>query len=161
MFKVLIANASKKKETRIIGDSIADGLRKSGVYINVLNINDIRDISWLKGYDAIVLDSGIYVKDLLHKMKKDSSETNEIDFERKIGGAFGKPGPGDKAIGSLFDTMKNDLKMNMVAGPLILDSVSSGYGIQKAKQYGQEIAEKLTGYKAGRKISGVVGAKSG
>ena len=123
-------------------------------YINVLNIQDIRDISWLKGYDAIVLDSGVYVKDLLHKMKTDTSDANEIDLKRKIGGAFGKPGPGDKAIDSLFDIMKNDLKMDMVNGPLILDSISSGSGIQKAKQYGQEIAEKLTGYKVGRKVSG-------
>jgi menaquinone-dependent protoporphyrinogen IX oxidase len=90
MFKVLIAKASKKKDTRLIGDSIADGLRKSGVYINVLNIQDIRDISWLKGYDAIVLDSEVYVKDLLPKLKTDTSDANEIDFERKIGGAFGK-----------------------------------------------------------------------
>ncbi len=154
MFKVLIAKASKKKETRIIGDSIADGLRKSGVYINVLNIQDIRDISWLKGFDAIVLDSGVYLKDLLHKMKTYTLDANEIDLERKIGGAFGKPGPGDKAIDSLFDIMKNDLKMDMVNGPLILDSISSGSGVQKAKQYGQEIAEKLTGYKVGRKVSG-------
>ena len=147
MFKVLIAKASKKKETGIIGDSIADGLRKSGVYINVLNIQDIRDISWLKGYDAIVLDSGIYMKDLLHKMKTDTAMANEIDFGKKIGGAFGKPGPGDKAIGSIFDIMKNDLKMDMVKGPLILDSTSPASGVEKAKQYGQELAEKLTGYK--------------
>ena len=147
MFKVLIAKASKKKETGIIGDSIADGLRKSGVYINVLNIQDIRDISWLKGYDAIVLDSGIYIKDLLHKMKTDTAMANEIDFGKKIGGAFGKPGPGDKAIGSIFDIMKNDLKMDMVKGPLILDSTSPASGVEKAKQYGQELAEKLTGYK--------------
>ena len=147
MFKVLIAKSSKKKETRIIGDSIADGLRKSGVYINVLNIQDIRNISWLKGYDAIVLDSGIYVKNLLHKMKTDASAANEIDFGKKIGGAFGKPGHGDKAIGSLFEIMKNVLKMDMVNGPLVLDSTSSGSEVQKAKQYGQELAEKLTGYK--------------
>ena len=40
--------------------------------------------------------------------------------------------------------MKNVLKMDMVDGPLILDSISSGSGVRKAKQYGQEIAEKLT-----------------
>ena len=147
MFKVLIAKASKKKEARIIGDSIADGLRKSGVYINVLNIQDIRDIRWLKEYDAIVLDSGVYIKDLLPKLKTDASDENEIDFERKIGGAFGKPGPGIKAIDSTFDIMKNDLKMDMVNGPLILESNSAGSEVQKAKQYGQEIAEKLIGYK--------------
>ena len=65
MYKVLIANASKKRETRLIADSIAEGLRKSGIYINVL---DIKDITRLKEYDAIVLDSGSYVKDLLQKI---------------------------------------------------------------------------------------------
>jgi hypothetical protein len=93
------------------------------------------------------LDSEVYVKDLLPKLKTDTSDANEIDFERKIGGAFGKPRPGDKATGSLFDIMKDVLKMDMVNGPLILDSISSDSGVQKAKQYGQELAEKLTGYK--------------
>ena len=142
MFRVLIASASKKREIRLIGDFIAEGLRKSGVYINVLNIRDIRDITRLKEYDAIVLDSGIYLKDLLHKLNTDASDTNGIDFRTKIGGAFGKPGCNDKAISSLFHEMKNVLKMDMVDGPLILDSISSGSGVRKAKQYGQEIAEK-------------------
>ena len=64
MLKVLIANASKKNETRFISDFIAEGLRKSGVYINVLDIHDIKGINSLKGYDAIVFDSAIYIKDL-------------------------------------------------------------------------------------------------
>jgi flavorubredoxin len=145
MFKVLIANASKKRETRLIGDFIAEGLRKSGVYINVLDISDIRDITRLREYDAIVLDSGIYIKDLFQKTKPDFSDANEIDFKRKIGGAFGEPGCSAKAISNLFDVMKNVLKMDMVDGPLILDSISSVSAVRKAKQYGQEIAEKLTG----------------
>ena len=69
MLKVLIANASKRMETRLISDHIAEGLRKSGVYINVLDINDIKGIKLLKGYDAIVLDSGIYINDLLNELK--------------------------------------------------------------------------------------------
>ena len=77
-------------------------------------------------------------------MKTETAEASEIDFERKIGAAFGKPGPGIKAIDSTFDIMKNDLKMDMVNGPLILESNSAGSEVQKAKQYGQEIAEKLT-----------------
>jgi flavorubredoxin len=143
MLKVLIANSSKKKDHRLLSDFIAEGLRKSGVYINVLDINDIKGIKLLKGYDAIVLGSGIYRKDLLHKMEIDASNANEVDFQRKIGGAFGKPGGRDKAIDNLFHAMKNNLKMDMVNGPLIVDSISAGSGARKAKQYGQEIAEKL------------------
>lgn len=141
MYKVLIANASMKRETRLIADSIAEGLRKSGIYINVLNIEDI---SRLKEYDAIVLDSGIYIKDLLNKIKTDFSGTNEISFERKIGGAFGKPGCSDKSIRNLFDVMKNDLKMDMINIPLTLESISSVSELRKAKKFGQKIAKKLT-----------------
>ena len=144
MLKVLIANASKRKETRLISNFIAEGLRKSGVFINVLDIKDIKGIKLLKGYDAIVLDSGIYIKDLLHKLEIDDSNANIIDFRRKIGGAFGRSGCSDEAIGSLFHTMKNVLKMDMVNGPLIIDSISADSGSRKAKQYGREIAEKLT-----------------
>ena len=143
MIKVLIANASKRKETRLISDCIAEGMRKSGVYINVLNINDIKGIKLLKGYDAIILDSGIYINDLLNDLKLDASLANKIDFPRKIGGAFGGPKCSDNAIDNLFHTMKNVLKMDMVNGPLIIDSISDSSGGRKAKQYGQEIAKKL------------------
>lgn len=143
MIKVLIANASKRKETRLISDYIAEGLRKSGVYINVLDINDIKGTKWLKGYDAIILDSGIYTNDLLNEWKLDASMANKIDFQRKIGGAFGGPTCSNIAIGNLFHAMKNDLKMDMVNGPLIIDSISDSSGGRKAKQYGREIAEKL------------------
>ena len=141
MHKVLIANASKKRETRLIADSIAEGLRKSGIYINVLNIEDI---TRLKEYDAIILDSGIYIKDLLQKIKPDSSDSNEKCFERKIGGAFGKPGCSNKSIRNLFDVMQNDLKMDMINIPLTLESISSVSELRKAKKFGQKIAEKLT-----------------
>jgi len=141
MYKVLIANASKKRETRLIADFIAEGLRKSGIYINVL---DIKDITRLKEYDAIILDSGIYIKDLLQKIKPDFSDTNETNFERKIGGAFGKPSCSDKSISNLFDVMKNVLKMDMVNMPLTLESISSVSELRKAKKFGQKIAEKLT-----------------
>ena len=143
MLKVLIANGSKRKETRLISDYIAEGLRKSGVYINVLSIDDIKGIKLLKGYDAIILDSGIYINDLLSELKLDSSVANEIDFQRKIGGAFGGSTCSDNAIGNLFHTMKNVLKMDMVNEPLIIDSISDSSGGRKAKQYGQEIAKKL------------------
>ena len=140
MYKVLIANASKKKETRLIADCIAEGLRKSGIYINVL---DIKDITRLNEYDAIILDSGIYIKDLLQKIKPASSDTNESSFQKKIGGAFGGPTCSENKIGNLFHTMKNVLKMDVVNGPLIIDSTSSDSLGRKAKQYGQEIADKL------------------
>jgi flavorubredoxin len=143
MLKVLIANASKKNETRFISDFIAEGLRKSGVYINVLDIHDIKGINSLKGYDAIVFDSAIYIKDLLNKLVIDASKANKIDFRNKIGGAFGRPGCNDKAIDSLLHTMKNVLKMDMVNGPLIIDSISADSGGRKAKDFGQEIAHKL------------------
>jgi flavodoxin len=143
MHKVLIANASKGKETRLISDYIAEGLRKSGVFINVLDINDIKGIKLLKGYDAIILNSGIYISDLLNKLEFDSPLADKIDFQRKIGGAFGGPTCSENAIGNLFHTMKNVLKVDMVNGPLVIDSISDSSGKRKAKQYGQEIAEKL------------------
>jgi flavorubredoxin len=143
MHKVLIANASKRKETRLISDYIAEGLRKSGVFINVLDINDIEDIKLLKGYDAVILDSGIYINDLLNKLELDSSLADKIDFQRKIGGAFGGPTCSKNAISNLFHTMKNVLKVDMVNDPLVIDSISDSSGKRKAKQYGQEIAEKL------------------
>ena len=143
MQKVLIANASKKKEIRFISDFIAEGLRKPGVYINVLDIQELKGVNSLKEYDAIVFDSAIYIKGLLNKRVFDTSNADKIDFRKKIGGAFGRYGSSDKAIDNLFHTMKNVLKMDVVNGPLIIDSISTDSLGRKAKQYGQEIADKL------------------
>ena len=140
MYKVLIANGSKKRETRLIADCIAEGLRKSGIYINVL---DIKDIARLNEYDALILDSGIYIKELLQKIKPELSDTNEFNFQKKIGGVFGGPACSENKISNLFHTMKSSLKMDMVHDPLIIDSISDSAVGYEAEQYGQRIAEKL------------------
>jgi len=80
MFRVLIASASKKREIRLIGDFIAEGLRKSGVYMNVLNIRDIRDITRLKEYDAIVLDLAMPKMDGIQTLKKLLEENPDLQI---------------------------------------------------------------------------------
>ena len=89
------------------------------------------------------MDSAIYIKGLLNKRVFDASNTNKLDLRKKIACAFGRSGCSDKAIDNLFHSMKNVLKMDMVNGPLIIDSISADSLGRKAKQYGQEIADKL------------------
>jgi len=49
----------------------------------------------------------------------------------------------EKHLTSIYDTMKNIFKMDIVSGPLRLKSSALGGRIQMAQDYGREIGEKL------------------
>ncbi len=143
MTKALVVYTTRTGETQKIGDLVAEGLRFSGVDVNVVNVNDIKTEKDLQGYDALVFGSATYHGDMMQKMKTMLFLCEKAGLEGKVGGAFGAFGWSGEAPDRIFDTMKNIFKMNMVSGPLRLKSSSLGGGVKMAQDYGREIAKKL------------------
>jgi len=54
MPKTLIVYATRTGETENIGKLIAEGLRFSGVDVDIMKAGDIKNASELNGYDALV-----------------------------------------------------------------------------------------------------------
>lgn len=143
MAKALIIFNTRAGETKSIADLIAEGMRFSGVEVNVTNVNDIKKETELQGYDAVIFGSATYHGEMMQKMKTLLFMAEKAGLEGKVGASFGAFGWSGEAPDRIYDTMKNIFKMDMVSGPLRLKSTSLGGGTKMAQDYGREIAKKL------------------
>jgi flavorubredoxin len=143
MGKVLIVYATRRGETRSIGDLIAEGIRFEGGEAKVVNANDIKKEAELEGYDGYTFGSATYHGEMMQSMKTMLFLAEKVDLQGKVGGSFGAFGWSGEAPGRIYDTMDNIFKMDMVSGPLNLKSSSLGGGIKMAQDYGREIGKKI------------------
>lgn len=143
MPKALIAFATRTGETENIGNLIAEGLRFSGVDVDIIKAGDIKKAEELNGYDALVFGAPTYHGDMIQGMKTFLFLAEKAELAGKIGGAFGAFGWSGEAPDRIYDTMAHIFKMKMVGAPLRLKSSSLGGGIQMAQNYGRDIAKLL------------------
>ena len=144
MAKALILYATRTGETEKIGELIAEGMRFSGVEVDMLKAGDIKNENELAGYDALVLGAATYHGDMMQGMKTFLFLAEKANLEGKVGGAFGAFGWSGEAPDRIYDTMQYIFKMKMVGAPLRLKSSMLGGGIQMAQNYGKDIAKLLT-----------------
>lgn len=144
MPRALIVYATRTNQTKGIGELIAEGLRTAGVDVTFLSVQEFE-----KGgvnpqdFDAVVLGSATYHGEMMQPMKTFLFRLEPYDLKGKVGGAFGAFGWSGEAPGRIFETMKNIYLMEMVSGPLRLKSVALSGGVQMARRYGEEIAQKV------------------
>ena len=143
MAKVLVVYATRTGETQKIGELIAEGLRFSGVEVQVEDVKNIQQPADLQGFDAYVFGSATYHGEMMQKMKSMLFLAEKADLEGKPGGAFGAFGWSGEAPDRIFNTMKHILRMDMVGDALRLKASSLGGGIRMAQDYGRAIAGKL------------------
>ncbi|HSL62248.1 MAG TPA: flavodoxin domain-containing protein [Desulfotignum sp.] len=144
MGTVLIVYATRSEETRAIADIIGEGIRISGHTADVKRVNEIKNESDLKGYDAYVFGSSTYHGEMITSMKQMLFLAERAELAGKPGGAFGSYGWSGEAAGRIFDTMAHIFKMNMVKdGPLMLKAAWVGGGIKAAQEYGKNIAAMI------------------
>ena len=144
MAKALIVYATRTGQTKDIADLIAEGIRFTGAEANVVKIGDIKKEADLEGYEAYVFGSATYHGEMMQGMKTMLFLAEKVNFDGKVGAAFGAFGWSGEAPDRIYDTMKNIFKMNMVSGPLRLKSASLGGGTRMAQDYGREIGKKLS-----------------
>ena len=144
MPKALIVHSSRSGQTKIIGDLVAEGLRMTGVEVNILDAKKIKDESELEEYDILVFGSATYHGEMMQGMKTLLFLSEKADLAGKIGAAFGAFGWSGEAPDRIYGTMENIFKMTMVKEPLRLKSSSLGGGIQMAQDYGREIAGMMS-----------------
>ncbi|MGM0453141.1 MAG: flavodoxin domain-containing protein [Thermodesulfobacteriota bacterium] len=143
MAKALIVYATRVGETEQIASLIAEGLRFSGVDVEVKDAKKIQSEQELSGYDAYVLGSATYHGDMLQAMKTFLFLAEKADLANKVGAAFGAFGWSGEALERIYSTMLTIFQMDMVDTPLRLKSTTLGGGMKMAQDYGREIAAKL------------------
>ncbi len=143
MAKALIVYATRTGETQKISDLIAEGMRFSGIEVDVVDAKTISSEKNLAGYDVYVFGSPTYHGDMLQAMKTFLFLAEKAGLGGKAGGAFGSFGWSGEAGERIFETMKNIFQMDMVDAPLLLKKSSLGGGIKMAQDYGRQLGAKL------------------
>ncbi len=144
MVKALIVYATRSGATKKIAELIAEGFRSEGGDVKVVNVNGIKKEADLEGFNAYTFGSGTYHGDMMQSLKTMLFLAEKVNFEGTAGGSFGAFGWSGEASGRIYDTMKNIFKMDVVSGPLRLNSASLGGGAQKAQDYGREVGVKAS-----------------
>ena len=143
MGKALIVYATRSGQTKNIAGLIAEGLRISGMEVDLKSATEIKKPEDLAGYDAYVLGSATYHGEMMESMKQLLFLAERAGLEGKCGGSFGAFGWSGEAPERIFNTMKHVLKMDMAGDCLRLKSASLEGGIPMAQGYGRQLAAKL------------------
>ncbi|MBM4445419.1 MAG: FprA family A-type flavoprotein [Chloroflexi bacterium] len=138
MYKAVIIYDSRKGHTESIARSIEQGLRDSGVDVNVkkatgATANDLSDA------DAIVLGSPTYHGEMMASIRAFLFEMEKADLRGKVGAAFGSYGWSGEAVPRMTETMKHVFGMNVVEPGLNVLERQSDPNI--SREFGKKIGE--------------------
>ncbi len=145
MAKALIVYASRTGNTKKIGELMAEGLRMSGVEVDIKDVTEVKKVEDLQGYNAYLFGSATYHGQMMESMKTMLFLAEKAGLQGSCGGAFGSYGWSGEAPDRIFETMRHVLQMNMVADPLRLKNPNMEGGLQMAQGYGKGLANKATG----------------
>lgn len=84
MSKALIVYATRTGQTKVIGEFIAEGLRTSGVEVDMQETAKIKKESHLAGYDAYVFGSPTYHGEMMASMKTFLFLAEKAELENKV-----------------------------------------------------------------------------
>ncbi|UCG22115.1 MAG: flavodoxin domain-containing protein [Deltaproteobacteria bacterium] len=146
MKKVLIAYDSRTGKTEKMAESIAEGIRMAGHEAELKKITQIKSEAELQGYDAYVLGSPTYHRDMIGTMKTFLFLAQKANLEGKVGGAFGSYTHSGDAPAIIFDTMEHVFRMKMThLGSFNLKEglVEGAEGLRACQDYGKGICEQL------------------
>ncbi|MCJ7424103.1 FprA family A-type flavoprotein [Candidatus Bathyarchaeota archaeon] len=99
----------------------------------------------LVDFNAILIGIPTYHHDMAIDMKKlfEEAATKNINLKGKIGATFGSYGWSGEAPRLILEIMKNKFEMQVTEPPLLAKYTPDQTTIEKCKELGKKIAEKL------------------
>jgi flavorubredoxin len=143
MPKALILYYSRTGNTRIMAEAIAEAIKTTqGIEVQLRENVTPQELA---DFDAILVGAPTYHHDMTRNIKKLFEETAEknINLENKVGAAFGSYGWSAEAPPLVLEIMNNKFRMNTIDPPLLIKYAPDQIGLQKCRQLGKRIAEKL------------------
>ena len=136
--KVLVVFASKHGSTKGIADFIGEKLRQSGADVDVLEVNQVRD---LRSYDAFVIGSALYFGHWMKDAKRFVSRNRAILSSRPVwlfsSGPIGK---------ERKDAKGRDLLDTSVSGPFELEDLKQGLQVKDHRVFFGAYDERSLGF---------------
>lgn len=143
MPKILTLYYSRTGNTEKMAKAIAEGIKTvQGVEVE---LSYYVNPEMLANYDAILVGVPTYHHDMTVDMKKlfEEAALKIVNLKGKIGAAFGSYGWSGEAPKLVLEIMKNKFEMQVVEPPLLIKYAPDQNGLDKCREFGKEIAERL------------------
>jgi len=143
MAKILILYYSRTGNTTRMAEAVAEGARAvQGVDVELRYYAKPEE---LIDFDAVVVGVPTYHHDMTIDIKNlfEEAALKTISLKDKVGAAFGSYGWSGEAPGLVLEIMKNKFGMNVVESPVLVKYAPDQAGLDKCRQFGKEIAERL------------------
>lgn len=143
MPKILILYYSRTGNTEKMAKAVAEGARTvQGVNVELTYHATPEQ---LKEYDAIIVGTPTYHHNttLDIKMLFEEAAVKNINLKGKVGAAFGSYGWSGEAPRLVIEILKNKFEMEVTEPPLLIRYTPDVAGLEKCKEFGKRIAEKL------------------
>ena len=143
MPKILILYYSRTGNTQKMAEAVAEGAR--GIQGVDVELEYYATPEEMAGFDAIVVGITTYHHDMTIDIKRlfEEAVVKGIDLKDRIGAAFGSYGWSGEAPRLVLEIMKNKFGMNVIEAPLLIKYAPDQAGLEKCRQFGKKIAEKL------------------
>jgi len=144
MAKVLIFYYSRTGNTERMAKAVEAGARTvQGVEIELsYHITP----EGLADFDGIVIGAPTYHHDMAIGIKNlfEEAAVKNISLKDRVGAVFGSYGWSGEAPRLVLEIMKNKFEMQVIEPPLLLKYAPDEAGLEKCREFGKKIAEKLT-----------------
>jgi len=157
MPKTLILYYSRTGNTEKMAEAVAEGVRAiQGVEADLTFHATPEELA---DYDAIAIGVPTYHHDMTVDIKNlfERVALKNVNLKSKIGAAFGSYGWSGEAPRLVSEIMKNRFEMQLLESPLLVKYTPDKAGLEKCRQLGKEVAQKLItrthGMHANREIS--------
>lgn len=143
MQKILVLYYSRTGNTEKMAKMVAEGAKMVEETEVELTYHVTADV--LSGFDAIIVGVPTYHHDMTLDMKMlfEEAAAKNINLKGKIGAAFGSYGWSGEAPKLVLEIMKNKFEMQVPEPPLLIRYTPDQNGLEKCKEFGRKIAERL------------------
>ncbi len=123
--------------------AVAEGARTVGGI--EVELRDEASPEALKDYDAIIIGMPTYHHAMTNNMKSmlEDLAVKNVDLKGKLGAVFGSYGWSGEAPKLIIEVLRNKFEMNIDDSPLLIRYEPDELGLDKCRQLGKRIAEKL------------------
>ena len=142
MSKATIIYDTRSGNTRMMAEAIQEGMKEAGVEVLLKRTTEVK-ANGLADVDAVVLGSPTYHGGMISSMKTFLFEMEKAELKGKVGAAFGSYGWSGESVQMMSDTMKHIFGMDLMEPGLKLKGRPSGNSLEKSKEFGRKIAEKI------------------
>jgi len=143
MAKFLILYYSRTGNTEKMAKAVVEGAKTvQGIDTEIAYRIAVQNLA---GFDALAFGVPTYHHDMPLNIKNLLEETafKKIVLKGKIGAAFGSYGWSGEAPRLVLEILKNKFEMEIVEPPLLIKYTPDHDGLEKCKEFGRKVAERL------------------